>query len=120
MNIFYMKDAFAGKAINLRQQSISVLKAMPSIHSNDIPTLTETQSDIDFNQTNHIRLQQTFSGYPVWGADIVVHVPHGNNRNFKEVISSRPDSSITMTGTIYQDLDKDLKNKPDYTFKYQQ
>lgn len=67
----------------------------------------ETKRNIDFNHTTHIREQQIFHGVPVWGANIIVHVPQ-NGKN------------ITANGTFYQNLQSDLKSTSTRIFQSEQ
>lgn len=120
ISTLYFNSAVAANAVNLRHQPLSFLNTLSADHYDNKPTLTEIQSDIDFHQTKHIRLQETVSGYPIWGADIIIHIPHGINKRFHDIMSSRPDPAIFMNGIFYKELDTDLKSKPHTIFNHVQ
>lgn len=75
--------------------------------------LEQTRTDIDFNQTAHTRLQQTYAGYSVWNATAVVHTPKVNSKDSSNMLAS-VNSNTTMNGTIYEGLEKDLANTPSF------
>lgn len=81
--------------------------------------LNEERRSADFNHTMHIHAQQLFAGFPVWGANIIVHVPNQAVQNHSDIrLSHLPQSSqITMNGVLYQDLKDDLQNAPAYIFE---
>ncbi len=60
--------------------------------------LQKINQDKDFNQTDHMRLKQTYLGYPVWGGDIIIH--------------SDSDKNTSANGRIYASLAQDLKTPP--------
>jgi pseudolysin len=102
----------AATAINLSTQPASVLQSLmsgSSLTKNNVQ-LHETKRSVDFKQTAHVRIQQTYAGYPVMGADAVVHIPHGTR------MSALAASNNTMNGTLYNNLDRDLVNAPAYIF----
>lgn len=97
-----INTTFAAEAIHFKQQPLSLLSEQP--------LLKKTSSDIDFNQTTNVRYQQQYFGYPVWGADIVIHIPRGSKENINALFLRKQQSNITANGVIYQHLDADLKN----------
>lgn len=102
----------ASNAIHLEQQSFSSLK--PFIDSqnlqNDPVKLKQTKTYIDFNNVLHVRAQQTYSGYPVYGADIIVHIPNGPSLIAQDNILAHvtDTKNVSMDGTVYDNLKKDL------------
>ena len=84
-------------------------------------TLTELSRSVDLRQTTHIRVQQMHQGYPVFGADAIVHVPatQGGNRSLRNIAAS-PGPTTKMNGVIYQDLNADLQNTPPGVFEKSQ
>ncbi len=76
-------SAFAATPVALEHQPVSILQAFSptSGYSAALPSssLKKRSEHTDFNQTTHIRTQQMFAGYPVWGADAVIHIPNGSN-----------------------------------------
>ena len=71
------------------------------------------KSTVDENQTSHVRMQQTYKNYPVWGATAVMHTP---NRDQITGTAANSKSEVFYNGIIYQDLEADLKNTPNYIF----
>jgi pseudolysin len=115
--------AFAAKAIDLSHQNINYLKSLtglkpalaaaPGAGATDLQEISQTT---DFNQTLHTRMKQTYSGYPVWGGDAVIHTPQGKSKNLRTLMASPEVTASTMNGTVYEGLDKDLQNTPAYVF----
>ena len=84
----------------------------------EAPTQTavkETSRGVDFNKTTHIRIQQTYAGYPVWGSDSIVHVPHNTHAALAHLTAG-----TTMNGTMYQNLAADLNTPPAETLTSEQ
>jgi len=99
---------FAAQPIDLKNKPVSVLQSFISTQltaSHNQSTIKPISSSVDFNHTAHMRVQQTYSGYPVWGSDSVVHVPQGTNASLANL-----NSATTMNGTIYQGVAADLGN----------
>ncbi len=123
--------AFAANPVDLSKNNINVLKSFSSSNAprslanvNDpasAPGLQQISQATDFNQTLHVRVQQTFNGYPVDGGDAVIHVPHGRKSTSVRSLMAAPESaSATMDGVMYQDLEKDLSDTPSYIFSPEQ
>lgn len=105
-------SAFAAKPVNLRHQSISALQSLVSPGAaKSAVAIQEISRNVDFNNTLHVRVQETFAGYPVMGADAVVHVPNGAKagKSFAGVAAAAKNTG-SMNGTVYQNLDADLAN----------
>lgn len=77
--------------------------------------LQETSRYVDFNHTLHIRIKQTYQGYPVWGGDGILHLE--NNNNPQIALSNALTSTTMMNGMLYQQLENDLRA---YTFNQEQ
>ncbi len=75
----------------------------------------EIRRHVDFNQTSHIRFQQTYLGYPVWGADAIAHVPKNKNRGLA-LAGALNQATTAMNGIVYKDLDMDLAKAPPFVF----
>lgn len=113
--------AFAAKPIDLSQQPVSALNSFLSTDTNT-RSLTSIGKDrikelkrfVDFKRTLHVRIQQTYSGFPVWGGDAILHVPQADktDRPLAELIKTAAIRS--MNGTIYQSLSADLDSAPSY------
>lgn len=82
----------AATIVDLRHQPVGAERKMTGVE------LKQLRVDVDFNQTSHARMQQTFNGYPVWNATSVVHTPVANARGLKQF----------MNGVVYQGLARDL------------
>lgn len=90
---------YAARAINLRHQPVSVLQSILSSTfsiDNAAMAMKEISREVDVKNTTHIRYQQTYQGFEVIGADVVLHIQGLKNTN------------QTMNGIIYQDLNADL------------
>lgn len=116
-------STFAATPVDLSHQPSSFLKTFSSssttvknVENTPQTSLKQMSSDTDFNHTQHIRVQQTYSGYSVWGADAIVHIPQGNNKKSLTSALTAPSAATTMDGTVYQDLNKDLANTPASVF----
>lgn len=82
--------------------------------------LQERARSTDFNQTTHIRVHQTFAGYPIWGSDAVIHIPNSTNKissSMRSIVAlaTRTPAS-TMNGMLYRDVGQDLQNTPSILF----
>lgn len=103
-------SAFAAKPINLRHQNLSVLSAVVAGPQSGMET-HEISRNVGVNNTTHVRIQQTYQGYKVWGADAVVHIPNSSkvskNVALKNLLGS---SHASMNGTLYQGIASDLAN----------
>lgn len=90
-SLLVASGANAATIIDLHQSSTQPnrLAALPS----DL-TFRPIRTDVDFNHVAHQRLQQTYQGYPVWGAIKIIHTPANH--------------SVTMDGKIFQGLANDL------------
>lgn len=114
-SLFVMMPVFAATPVDLAHPSLSVLK--PLISQQAKAQLIEENREFDANGTLHIRIQETYSGYPIWGADAVMHIPHGEKigKSFLGVISQK--DTYSMNGNLYQNLDMDLANTPAFVFE---
>jgi len=113
---------FSAQPINLRAKNISII--LPYVSSKNSKTAINVKDDIkelnrslDFNRTLHIHLKQTYAGYPVWGADSIVHIPYAEERSVANVslgslITRKNTNLVTMNGILYQNLEADLINSP--------
>lgn len=104
-------SAFAAKPVNLAHQKLTTLQSFISAPASGTE-IREISRSVSKSDTLHIRVQQMYSGYKVWGADAVIHVPNGGktqkSHNLRGVVGSAGNNHSTMNGTIYQDLNQDL------------
>lgn len=98
-----MSVTFAAEPVHLNHQTASVLNSFTTSGY----SLKELSSHVDFNQTQHIRLQQNFQGYPVWGGDAIAHIAKNPNVTLKKLMAN-PVYATTLNGTLYRNLEKDL------------
>jgi pseudolysin len=109
---------WAAKAVNLRQQPLSTMQALvmvPGMYNYKI-----IHSTVDQNNTSHVRIQQTYQDYPVFGADAVMHVPDSERITTPaglHAMLANPKSAVTYNGIVYQDLASDLGSAPKYIFE---
>jgi pseudolysin len=102
---------FAATPVDLKHQSASILSSFSTLtHQSQFNSV---RSETDINQTQHIHMQQTYAGYPVWGGDFIMHIPQGHVQSLNE-INRVNNNDISMNGIIYQNLEKDLHPLPSY------
>ncbi|MBV9575711.1 MAG: M4 family metallopeptidase [Gammaproteobacteria bacterium] len=121
LTLAYGPAVYAAKAIDLAHQKIAALQTYvnaPALSKNAVG-YKEISRDVDFNKTLHVRVQQTYSGYPVWGADAIIHVPQGTKiaNNLTDVMTAAAANNGFMNGVMYQDLQADLVNAPAAIFE---
>lgn len=75
--------------------------------------IKELRQETDLNQNTHIRVQQTYLGYPVWGGDAIIHKPA--QTTWRQLATSK----ATADGIFYQQLEHDLKEPPSVLNKNQ-
>lgn len=92
----YVHSSLAATPVDLRHTPDTILQSLAS------PTVQfkMMSSHTDFNQVQHMRIQQTYMGHRVWGSDAVVHIAKGQPH--------------TMNGVVYQGLQADLAKTPAY------
>ncbi|MDX1900615.1 MAG: M4 family metallopeptidase [Gammaproteobacteria bacterium] len=119
LTVLTIPSAFAATPIDLSHIQRAKLHAMFSAVTTPTPfkpDLKEFSVHVDQNQMSHVRVQQTFSGYPVWGGDAVIHTqnkPPGTMKSFA-LLSS--DNATTMNGIVYDGLQSDLIDSPEKVF----
>lgn len=108
--------AFAVTPIDLEQQSTASLAAKVAASSHI--TFAETSRLTDFNNTLHIRLQQTINGVPVLGGDAIAHIPQAGSD--KRGYAALMNKNATMNGTVYDKWQSDLTIQPDHVYSEKQ
>ncbi|MFZ2315980.1 MAG: M4 family metallopeptidase [Gammaproteobacteria bacterium] len=107
-------SVYAAKPLDLNQQKIGVLQTITANASfASANGIQEINRAMDENNTLHVRIQQTYAGYKVWGADAVVHVRNGialGKQELATVATAAPNAD--MDGTMYQNLQADLGVPP--------
>jgi pseudolysin len=103
---------YAAKTINLRHESISNIQSLitQSVDAAGGVKLEETGRSVDFNNTLHIFVKETYQGHAVWGSDAAIHISKADKKNdsLSAVINPEMASNTTMNGTIFNDLKTDL------------
>jgi len=105
MSMLSAACTYAATPIDVSTQPYNFLQQL-SITSPDT-TMQPLSQRTDFNHTKHVRLQQHYQGVPVFGADIVAHIPQNTLKA----------DAATMNGTVYGDLKKDLQSTPAYALE---
>lgn len=103
-----LPSAYAAKPVNLSHQNLSVLSSIVAGSAQGLET-HEISRSVSSTNTTHVRIQQTYQGFKVWGADAVIHIP-GSGKQAKSANLSQLTSNAktTMNGTLFQDISKDL------------
>lgn len=70
-------------------------------------------------QKLHVRVQQEYMGYPVWGGDAVWHIANAHALK-KAPLSMLSQKKVTLSGNLYQSLDQDLRDNPAAIFTAEQ
>lgn len=106
VSMLVFASAHAALPINLMKSSstLSSLSAQPDT------SIVETSRALAANKTLHIRIQEMYSGYKVWGADAVIHIPNGGKA--EKLASAVSRAKVFMNGIVYQNLKADLANAP--------
>ena len=107
--------ASAATRVDLNHQSGNYIKPYVAARSAAVLNSTQlrkTRTDVDFNQTSHIHLQQMYAGVPVWNATSVVHLPKANNHLS---LYANLNQHTSMNGVMYEGLERDLSSRPTYS-----
>jgi len=78
--------------------------------------LVEIKRQLDEKQTLHVRYKQTYQGHTVWGAESIVHISKGKSLLATKNILKHQNQMSSMDGTLYQNIEADLKGTPAYIF----
>lgn len=106
-----LSTGHAAKPIDLRYESSSLMLQQfltpNKKFTSQANTFVVTKTNRDNTNVQHTRIKQTYAGIPVWGADAIIHTPHGTYKNLATQIQ---DKHTSMNGTVYLDIEKDLTN----------
>ncbi len=107
--LFYLMAAptFAAMRIDLNQQQNLNLPATAPAPT-EFKEISRTQ---DANHMTHIRLQQTYQGYPVWGGEAVIHT-QAIMPTLKTFALRQSNQAYTSNGVIFKGLNIDLAGAP--------
>lgn len=125
LNIFIcwvcLGSVHAAKAIDMRNQKISSLypRIMNPTHAyqnQQFISLKEQKRFIDANNTVHVKLTETYQGYPVWGGQIALHIKptasHLAKGLLSRLVTNTPDANSNMNGLFYEDIQTDIGPVP--------
>lgn len=123
-SLMMVNAASAATAIDLRHQSANYIAQFSAPRLNLAGAapkmqLKETRTNIDENQTAHVRVQQMYAGTPIWGATAVVHTPsvkHAKRGHMLAAVSNK----ATMNGVVYEDIERDLAETPSHAITEEQ
>lgn len=87
---------------HLKQQFHLSLPGVAQVSVKGKNSLDFIQQRTDKNLVTHIRMQQTYAGFPVTGGYAIMHGKH----TAKTLIGAKQD--VRMSGRVYQGLDKEL------------
>lgn len=94
----FSQEILAAQIVYLKSQSANILQSL-----NDAQLgFKKLNTTIDNSHLQHAHYVETFFGYPIWGANIILHAP----QNQKTLFSS----AATVTGIIYQNINADVAN----------
>jgi Zn-dependent metalloprotease len=114
----------AVQPIDLKNQDLNYLLGLHPLSNGYLNSqLKITHSDYDFNNTKHIRIKQVYKGYPVIRGDIIVHIRnalHRKTSSLQQLAQQTMDKAARMNGVIYQNIDTDLINTPQFIFTQDQ
>lgn len=108
VTVLLTNAALAATRIDLSHQTGNYIKPYLLVNptaASGSNQLNKTRTDIDFNQTSHIRFQQMYSGLPVWNATSVVHLPKVNHQLG---LHANLNQRTLMNGVMYEGLEQDL------------
>jgi pseudolysin len=111
--LFFLMTAetFAAARIDLNQKQSLNLQAA-AVTPTEFKEISRT---LDANHTTHIRLQQTYQGYRVWGGEAVVHTQNTTS-TVKSLALSQSNQTYTSNGVLFKGLAPDLVAAPAYIF----
>lgn len=101
-------SAQAASIVSLQGQSVSPM----------LSDFKETGRYQDFKNQLHVRVQQYYQGYPVLGADAIIHLPHtqSNLTTLTSVLQAAKTQSATLTGQMFAGLSADLEKTSPVVF----
>jgi pseudolysin len=109
--IFMTTVSAAATRVDLDLKQSSNLQA-----SSAVPTeFKEISRSVDMNQTTHIRVQETYAGYRVWGGEAVLHTKQ-YIPTVKSMVLTQTTHAYTSNGILFKGLDADLAKTPAYIF----
>ncbi|HSW71016.1 MAG TPA: M4 family metallopeptidase [Gammaproteobacteria bacterium] len=110
ISLLCLSPVQAAQLKNLRQQmpfSLELIKNQTD--------LKEVRRELDDKNIVHLRLQETYAGYPVWGGEVMMHFPdRGRSKlGWRKLLFS---PALKMNGRVYLKLEADLEKAPAFIF----
>ena len=103
----------AAEPMPLQKASITQLKQKFALATQGISAATDSLSFVrehtDRNKVTHVRMQQQYAGFPVFGGYAILHSAH----TVKSLASAQAD--VSMNGIVYKGLQSEL-GKPSASF----
>ncbi len=99
--------AMAATEVNLRHEPASYLQTQLNSQAGNVK-FKVIRTDVDFNQTAHTRIQETYNGIPVWHATGIIHTPKAK---VARTAMAPIQDNTSMNGVIYEGLEKDLASQ---------
>lgn len=103
----------AAEPMPLQKASIAQLKQKFALATQGIAASTDSLSFVsehtDRNKITHVRMQQQYAGFPVFGGYAILH----SANSMKSLASA--ESNVSMNGVVYQGLQSEL-GKPSASF----
>jgi len=117
LSVFLISPTNAAEPINLHKSTFTAVKnhfnlALPGQkHALNASTnaLKVEKQRTDKNNVTHVRMQQYYSGYPVFGGYAITHSSYSPKALLKA------DSGIKMNGTVFKGLESEL-GRPSASF----
>jgi pseudolysin len=120
ISLLALMPAYAASSVDLMKQPLSILNSF--LATKDGTSMVESSRALDVNKTLHVRMQENYLGYMVWGADSIAHIPNGSDteKSFASVVSALNKHHGYMNGVFYQNINMDLANAPKLVFSQTQ
>jgi len=110
-------SVYAAEAVDLNHVSPHIMQSFVPAKNNNGMSVKKLTSRVDFKNTLHVRVQEMYNGYPVWGADGIVHIPNsGKSSSHMGLSTLAATSGATMNGIFYDNLNADLSSTPSSVF----
>lgn len=100
----FISTADAAQSINLRTQPnlLRTYLSTNAVNTNAI-SMQMLNTETDAQGTQHVRMQETYQGVPVWGGDVVAH--------YAKTSRLSAANAFTANGQLYQNLREDLNTQ---------
>lgn len=108
----------AATRLDLSKQNLDALSSLIPSGTLAAPSssLRELSRSFDHQQMLHVRMQQTYAGYPIWNANISLHLEHVTQPSKQSIASLLKRQIVFPQGVVYQQLADDLNGVPPRIF----